>query len=322
MAISRVIVDATGASNGVVLSQLLSRGMSPVVQVDATGTETASGATLDQLRARGIAAFCQIDQTGVDPVSGVTVQQLAQRGILGLCPVDSSGIAQNGTLTVDQIQQRGLKPFLPTDETGAAKTIGGIILSNRSIAENSANGSAVGTASLPASYTGVAVWAITDGTGTFQINSSTGVITVLSNTALNYEVNTSLPITISVSGVTPAAPNLNVSIIITNVIEIPANTVAPVIAGSASIGSVLTVTSFGTWTDMQAGSFALQWNNGADIVGATAASYTVQSGDSGLNIICKVTATNSAGNATANSNSIGPIGSAPTYVPTYELLGF
>lgn len=246
---------------------------------------------------------------------------------LAITLVSAGGIAvtQSTTgLACEAVSAGGIAATLVPSGGLPITITNGIILSNSTIAENSANGTTLGTASVPATYTGTPVWSLTDVSGTFQINSSTGVITVLSNTALNYEVNTSLPITIAVSGMTPSVPNYAVSVIITNVIEAPVNTVAPVIAGGTSIGNVLTVTSNGTWTDMQGGSFSYQWNNGADIVGATAASYTVQAGDSGDNIICKVTATNSASSATANSNSIGPIagGPPPTYVGTYELLGF
>src|SRR3569623_318085 len=74
----------------------------------------------------------------------------------------------------------------------------------------------------------------------------------------------------------------------------PVNTVAPVASGSATVGSVLSVTD-GTWTGSPTITYTYQWNNGADIVGATSNTYTVVSGDSGLNILCKVTATNGVG---------------------------
>ena len=89
----------------------------------------------------------------------------------------------------------------------------------------------------------------------------------------------------------------------------PTNTVAPNVTGTAVVGSVLT-TDNGTWTGSPT-SYAYQWNNSAtgDIVGANTNSYTLVSGDTGDNILCKVTATNAIGSNTANSNSIGPIGS-------------
>jgi hypothetical protein len=87
----------------------------------------------------------------------------------------------------------------------------------------------------------------------------------------------------------------------------PVNTVAPVISGSAVVGATLTVDDNGTWTGSTPITYTYQWNNGSDIGGATSSTYVVLVGDLGTNIICKVTATNSIGNATASSNSIGPI---------------
>ena len=191
----------------------------------------------------------------------------------------------------------------------------GILLSNSTIAENSANGTTLGTASVPATYSGAPVWSLTDVSGTFQINSSTGVITVLSNTALNYEVNTSLPITISVSGVTPAAPNDNVSVVITNVVETPVNTVLPVILGTAQVGQTLGVTN-GTWTDMAGpgtATYSYQWKRGGvNIASATASTYTLVHADDGAVITCAVTATNTAGNATATSAGTSAVVEAPS----------
>lgn len=196
-----------------------------------------------------------------------------------------------------------------------------IFLSATSINENSTVGTTLGTAAISGSYTGTPTWSLTNtASGTFAINSSTGAVTVASNTALDYETNMTLQITISVSGVTPTVSNQDVTVTVVNVIETPVNSVAPTIAGTASIGSVLSISDNGTWTDMAgpgAATYAYQWNNGSDIAGATSASYTIQSGDAGTSIICKVTATNTAGSGSpASSNSIGPIGSPATgYLP-------
>ena len=67
-------------------------------------------------------------------------------------------------------------------------------------------------------------------------------------------------------------------------------------------------TTSGTWTGSPAPTYAYQWQvaGGAEIPGATASSWTI-AGYEGDNIQCVVTATNSAGNASATSNSIGPI---------------
>jgi hypothetical protein len=93
-----------------------------------------------------------------------------------------------------------------------------LALSATSIAEASANNTTLGTASIVGSFSGTASWSITDATGTFQINSSTGVVTVLDNTDLVNATHPTIPVTISVSGVTPAPANLAVSIAVTTVV--------------------------------------------------------------------------------------------------------
>ena len=81
----------------------------------------------------------------------------------------------------------------------------------------------------------------------------------------------------------------------------PVNTAIPTISGTVSIGQVLTSTT-GTWTGVPTPTFAYQWQRGTtNISGATSSTYTIQLGDGGNTLRCVVTATNSAGSASANS---------------------
>ena|SRR5277367_3993186 len=81
----------------------------------------------------------------------------------------------------------------------------------------------------------------------------------------------------------------------------PVNTVPPVLTGTGNLGDVLTCNT-GTWDNP--GAFTYQWRrNGATIAG-TAATHTVIAADSGTNVTCNVTSTNSDGAATATSNAI------------------
>jgi surface protein len=83
----------------------------------------------------------------------------------------------------------------------------------------------------------------------------------------------------------------------------PVNTVAPVISGSTTVGSVLTTTD-GTWSGSPT-SFAYQWYRGlVQIFGQTLSTYTLVSADLSQNITCQVTATNAVGSTTATSNII------------------
>lgn len=86
----------------------------------------------------------------------------------------------------------------------------------------------------------------------------------------------------------------------------PANTVAPAITGTATVGQTLTVSN-GTWTNSPTG-YARQWTrDGADIAGATGATYTLVAGDSGKMIGARVTATNADGSGAAIAAAVGPV---------------
>ena len=79
----------------------------------------------------------------------------------------------------------------------------------------------------------------------------------------------------------------------------PANTLLPAISGVAQVGQTLTAIP-NTWTNSPA--FTYQWKkNGANLAGATAATYVPVTGDIGGAITATVTGTNSAGNATATT---------------------
>ena len=93
---------------------------------------------------------------------------------------------------------------------------------------------------------------------------------------------------------------------------LPANTVLPVISGTAQVGSTLTTTN-GTWTGTPTITYAYQWQRGgSNIGGATANTYALVTADLGATITVIVTASNAAGNTNATSAGVGPIAAAPT----------
>ena len=119
-------------------------------------------------------------------------------------------------------------------------------------------------------------------------------------------------------GVSPFVPSSNSA----TGVSLPVNTVAPVISGSTTLGSVLTTTN-GTWTGTAPITFSYQWKRGGvSIGGATASTYTLVAADSSANITCEVTGTNVAGSVAANSNTItasnfNPVNTiAPTLSPS------
>jgi len=83
----------------------------------------------------------------------------------------------------------------------------------------------------------------------------------------------------------------------------PANTTAPVVTGTGSVGSNLTTTN-GVWTNSPT-EYTYQWmRGGSQIAGAINAVYALIGTDSGNSVSCRVTATNAAGSTDALSNSI------------------
>ena len=84
----------------------------------------------------------------------------------------------------------------------------------------------------------------------------------------------------------------------------PVNSVAPVVTGTATVGSTLTTTN-GTWSGSPAPAFTYQWQRvTTNISGETASTYVIQAADVNSTVRCVVTATNSLGAASANSNNI------------------
>jgi hypothetical protein len=97
----------------------------------------------------------------------------------------------------------------------------------------------------------------------------------------------------------------------------PRNTARPAITGKAQVGESLEVSN-GTWTG-GATSFTYQWqrcdeNGGdcADVSGATAKTYGVRTADQGKTMRAEVTAHNSAGKTTVNTDRSSQIQPAST----------
>ena len=123
-----------------------------------------------------------------------------------------------------------------------------------------------------------------------------------------------ISIGISVKGTKTSSPPSN-----------PVNTVAPVIAGNADVGSTLTLTSVGTYTGTAPITYAYQWYRGVTaIVGQTSTTYITQVADAGEQVTCQVQASNAYGATFVFSNyiivtpapvnTISPVVSGNTYV--------
>lgn len=82
----------------------------------------------------------------------------------------------------------------------------------------------------------------------------------------------------------------------------PVCTAAPAVTGTATVGQVQTCAP-GTWLNTP--TYAYAWKRkGASIPGATAATYTLAAINSGTQVFCDVTATNSKGSVVARSNMV------------------
>jgi hypothetical protein len=89
--------------------------------------------------------------------------------------------------------------------------------------------------------------------------------------------------------------------------SLPVNTAAPVVSGTATVGSTLSTTN-GTWTGAPAPTFTYQWQRGTtNISGATSSTYVVGFGDISNTLRCVVTATNPLGAVSANSNNTATV---------------
>ena len=117
-----------------------------------------------------------------------------------------------------------------------------------------------------------------------------GKIVASAVTALNY-----------IAGVTAISNGILVTAAVGNP---PVNTSAPVICGTGSVGSILSLTSQGIWTGTPPITYTYQWQRNGANTGNTGNGYVVQSGDDGKTITCRVTGTNVDGVTNASSNGI------------------
>ncbi len=87
----------------------------------------------------------------------------------------------------------------------------------------------------------------------------------------------------------------------------PANTVAPVVTGTATVGQTLSTTD-GTWTGTATITYTYQWQRaGVNIGSATSSTYLLVDADYASAIRCVVTGTNAGGSASANSNATAAV---------------
>jgi uncharacterized repeat protein (TIGR01451 family) len=196
-------------------------------------------------------------------------------------------------------------PYVPG--TVYATGLGPVLtLSATTIAEDAADNTVVGALDV-LNPTGTYVFTIESGDdpdNKFAISGSNLIIDEL----LDYETATSHSVTITANPDVGDTIERTFTITVTNAIEAPVNTVAPVVSGD--LDGTLSCTT-GTWAspDAAAATYTYQWKDAADdsdLTGETANTLDVTAYD-GLDVYCTVTATNSADSTDQDSNTVGPL---------------
>jgi hypothetical protein len=146
--------------------------------------------------------------------------------------------------------------------------------------------------------------------GGATIDAATGRVTIKTATLM---AATEVTVTATNSG---GAASASFRATVAQAQEKPSSVTAPSLAGSGKIGAQVTVNP-GTWNGVPAPTFAYQWRRGGqDIAGATAAAYVPVEADDRANLTCRVTASNAAGSAQAESGALGITRVAPAAVGT------
>ena len=370
-------VDGTGTpiTGGGSLAGLAAAGIRAFCAVDENGVAQDASTAL-QLRSRGIRPMVLLDASGIALNGSANMLALAQKGLDYCCPVDESG---NATTMGAVILISNTNVF---DNIAVGATVGTLSVAGGTGTYTFSLTSNPGSLFVTAGTNGVnlnTAAALTAGSKPVTVQAAGGVPTPISR-ALSITVaqsptppvNTALPVisgttTVgqtltstgdtwtgfptptyayqwkrggsAISGATAssyllvsadAGATITVTVTATNTAgsasatsagvgpiaaapTAPANTVLPAVSGALSVGSVLTASS-GTWTGTATITYAYQWQRGgSDISGATASSYTLVTADLAAMMTVVVTATNSVGNASANSAAVGPVIALPAY---------
>lgn len=167
-----------------------------------------------------------------------------------------------------------------------------------------------------------------------RCDSSGGSCTAISGATTNTytlqaaDVGHTLRSSVTATNSAGSANQLSAATSVVTVTSAPANTAEPKITGSATVGSQLSVSN-GTWSGSTPITYTYSWqqcdtngNNCNGISNAANQTYTVVSGDTGHTLRAKVTATNSAGHATATADASGVVGgNSPVLVTEPKISG-
>ncbi len=227
--------------------------------------------------------------TSENPTEGanrvVTLTSIKDSGGIANTGFDTTALSVTATVTVASVNDA---PSIPVDANGATDTV----------VENATNGTTVGLTASSTDPDGSVSYSLTDNAGgRFAINSSTGVVTVLDGSLLDYETATSHNITVQASdGLLSASQTFSITVtdvddtgpLVTNVTSSKGN-------GSYKAGEVISIqVTFDEAVIVSGGTPGLVLETGSTDQTASYSSgspgtelnftYTVQAGDTSADL--------------------------------------
>ncbi len=277
---------------------------------DADGTDTVTYSLSDN--AGGL--FAIDANTGVVTVAGAIDRETAASYDIEVTATSTDGSTSTQSFTINVNDLDEFDVSTPTDSNAAAN----------SIAENAANGTAVGITATAAdgdATNSTVTYSLVDGSGDpvvggpFAVDPNTGVVTIADNTQLDYETATSHTIYVKATSADGSDATQSFTVNLTDVNEAgvgaisDANANADGVAENASVGTVVGVTALASdpdgsdtvtysLSDDAGGLFAIDANTGVVTVAGALDAETAQ------NHSIEVTATSTDGSTSTQTFNI------------------
>jgi hypothetical protein len=256
----------------------------------------------------GTASTVQVSLNGTQIFSSTT-QSLGNAGVSTI-QIGNDTAAQAFNLVADTIDVQNAAAATPSPPINTVKpTISGTAQTGQTL--TASPGTWDGTPTITFAFQ----WQACDATGCSDITGATSSTHLVASGELGKTLRVVVTAT---NGVGSATATSNQTAAVVGSSTAPVNTALPTITGTPQSGQTLNATP-GTWTGSQPITFTYKWQRCAagtcSTVGGTTASYTLVDADVGSTIQVAVTASNSAGSATATSNATAVVAAAPANPP-------